>query len=63
MAKGVWVVLVEAVVVGVVLALMMSAVTWESDVAVRALLCGAAFHLGCEVTGVNEWYVRNYYKS
>ena len=63
MAKGVWVVLVEAVVVGVVLALMMSAVTWKSDVAAWALLCGAAFHLGCEVTGVNEWYVRNYYKS
>ena len=63
MAKKVWVVLVEAVVVGVILAIMMSAVAWESDVAVRALLCGAAFHLGCEATGVNEWYVQNYYKS
>ena len=62
MAKAVWVVLVEAVVVGVVLALMMWAVTWKSDVAMWALLCGAAFHVGCEVTGVNRWYVENYYK-
>ena len=55
-------VLVEAVVVGVVLALMMWAVTWKSDVAMWALLCGAVFHVGCEVTGVNKWYVDNYYK-
>ena len=62
MAKEVWVVLVEAVVVGVVLALMMWAVTWKSDVAMWALLCGAVFHVGCEVTGVNKWSVDNYYK-
>ena len=61
MAKEVWVVGVEAVVVGLVLALMMWAVTWSSDVALWAFVCGAVFHLGCEVTGVNEWYVKNYY--
>ena len=60
MAKEVWVVGVEAVVVGLILALMMWAVTWSSDVAVWAFVCGAVFHLGCEVTGVNEWYVKNY---
>jgi hypothetical protein len=51
---------VEAVVVGLILALMMWAVTWSSDVAIWAFVCGAVFHLGCEVTGVNEWYVKNY---
>jgi hypothetical protein len=61
MAKEVWIVGVEAVVVGLVLALMMWAVTWSSDVALWAFVCGAVFHLGCEVTGVNEWYVKNYY--
>ena len=61
MAKAVWVVGVEAVVVGLILALMMWAVTWSSDVALWAFVCGAVFHLGCEVTGVNEWYVKNYY--
>ena len=61
MAKDAWIVGVEAVVVGLVLALMMWAVTWSSDVAVWAFVCGAGFHLGCEVTGVNEWYVKNYY--
>ena len=63
MAKEVWVVGVEAVVVGLILALMMWAVTWSSDVAFWALVCGAVFHLGCEATGVNEWYVQNYYTS
>jgi hypothetical protein len=61
MAKEAWIVGVEAVVVGLVLALMMWAVTWSSDVALWAFVCGAVFHLGCEVTGVNEWYVKNYY--
>jgi hypothetical protein len=60
MAKQAWVVFVEAGVVGVILALMMWAVTWKSDVALWAFGCGAAFHLGCEVTGVNKWYVDNY---
>ena len=62
MAKEVWVVGVEAVVVGLILALMMWAVTWSSDVALWAFVCGAVFHLGCEATGVNAWYVENYYK-
>lgn len=61
MAKEAWIVGVEAVVVGLVLALMMWAVTWSSDVALWAFVCGAVFHLGCEVTGVNEWYVKNYH--
>jgi hypothetical protein len=61
MAKEAWIVGVEAVVVGLVLALMMWAVTWSSDVALWAFVCGAVFQLGCEVTGVNEWYVKNYY--
>lgn len=61
MAKGAGTVLVEAVVVGVVLALMMWAATWKSDVAMWAFVCGGAFHIGCEVTGLNKWYVDHYY--
>jgi hypothetical protein len=26
-----------------------------------AFLAGLLFHIACEYTGVNEWYVKNYY--
>ena len=58
--KQVWVVAVEAGVVGAILALMMLAATYKSDVAMWAFLCGALFHIGCQVTGINAWYVDNY---
>ncbi len=61
MAKGAGMVLVEAVVVGLVLSLMLWATTWKSDVALKAFACGAAFHIGCEVTGINRWYVEHYF--
>jgi hypothetical protein len=60
MAKQVWVVALEAAVVGTVLALMMLAATWKFDVAMWAFLCGALFHIGCEVFLINKWYVDNY---
>jgi hypothetical protein len=27
-----------------------------------AFVCGAAFHVICEVTGLNEWYARTYFE-
>ncbi len=56
----------EAVVVGAVLALMMFA---GLRIAPRgtgftilvAFLCGFAFHIGCQVTGINDWYARTHF--
>lgn len=60
MAKGAGTVLVEAVVVGLILSLMLWATTWSPEVAMWAFVCGGAFHIGCEVTGLNRWYVEHY---
>ena len=74
--KGALVVAGEAACVGLVLALMMYVVcrnrdSWIVPVSVlpdglasttaAALVCGAAFHVICEVTGLNEWYARTYF--
>jgi hypothetical protein len=29
---------------------------------ITLFLSGVLFHLVCEYTGINEWYVKNYYK-
>lgn len=36
---------------------------WNSTYIMEAttFLAGAMFHLACEYTGINEWYVKNYY--
>ena len=66
--KTVITVLIEALFVGVILSIMLSLFTlilpsrsliW---LAVAAFVCGAAFHIICQVTGINDWYVNNYYK-
>ena len=60
--------LIEALFVGVLLSIMLTLFTlllpnrsliW---IAVAAFVCGAAFHIICQVTGINDWYVKNYYK-
>ena len=61
MTKRAGTVFVEAVVVGLVLSLMLWAATSKSEVAAWAFACGAAFHIGCEVTGINRWYVEHYF--
>jgi hypothetical protein len=37
---------------------------WNSHyfMEVSLLISGAAFHIICEYTGLNKWYVDNYYK-
>jgi len=66
--KTVGTVLIEALVIGIFLSIMSSLFTlllpnrsilW---LAVAGFVCGAVFHILCQVTGVNDWYVKNYYK-
>jgi hypothetical protein len=58
----------EALVVGMCLALMFYAGTriaprgTLSTVAV-AFVCGALFHITCEIFGVNAWYARTYFSN
>jgi hypothetical protein len=74
--KGALVVAGEAACVGVMLAAMMYVVCrnrdkWMVSLSVlpeglasttaAALVCGAAFHILCEVAGLNEWYARTYF--
>jgi hypothetical protein len=66
--KTVTTVLIEALFVGIILSIMLSltslllpnhSLIW---LALAAFVCGAAFHIICQVTGINDWYVNNYYK-
>jgi len=66
--KTVTTVLIEALFVGIILSIMLSLSTlllpnrsliW---IALTSFVCGAAFHIICQVTGINDWYVNNYYK-
>lgn len=66
----------EAVCVGLLLSLMMYVVcgsreSWPVPLSVlpaglasttaAAFVCGAVFHVACEVTGLNEWFARTYF--
>ena len=51
-------VLIEAVTVGLLLAIAGMTLLDRLDF-VSLFLLGAIFHLACEVTGVNRWYCRN----
>ena len=58
----------EALVVGVCLAAMFYAGTLVAPrgtmyTVMVAFVCGALFHIACEVSGVNEWYARTYFDA
>jgi hypothetical protein len=63
--KTIFRVLVEAICIGAVLALMIYLIMMFVPktrilIAVTAFVCGALFHIVCQLTGVNDWYVRTY---
>lgn len=53
----------EAVVVGLFLVLIYKFVVNYMPPVPAVFVSGAAFHLICEVTGVNAWYARDYFLS
>lgn len=66
--KTFFTVFIEALFIGVILAIMIclsmlivpkNNIIW---IAIAAFMCGASFHIICQVTGLNDWYVKNYYK-
>jgi hypothetical protein len=66
--KTFFTVFIEALFIGVILAIMMclsmlivpkNHIIW---IAIAAFMCGVSFHIICQVTGLNDWYVKNYYK-
>ena len=60
-------VLTEATLIGGILALMVYAglrlaprgTVWTVLV---AFVCGALFHIGCQLTGLNDWYARAHFE-
>ena len=50
----------EALVVGILLALLYVGVSQYFKPLQAVFLSGALFHLVCEFTGVNAWYAKNY---
>ena len=59
--KSVGVLAVEALVVGLLLVLVYAVVSTRLSPLAAVFVSGAAFHLVCEVTGVNAWYARTYF--
>jgi hypothetical protein len=65
--KTMFVVLLEAFCIGVIIAVMTylsmlfipKKMIW---IVIVAFICGASFHILCQITGLNDWYVKNYYK-
>ena len=66
--KTFFTVFIEAICIGAIISIMMflsmlivpkNRIVW---IAIAAFACGASFHILCQVSGVNDWYVKNYYK-
>lgn len=50
----------EALIVGIVLAILFMGVRRFLTPVPAVFVSGALFHLICEITGVNAWYARTY---
>lgn len=58
-------ILIEAILVGLLLVLVFNIVKYvliEQSITVQIFISGALFHILCEITGVNIWYVKDYNK-
>ena len=61
--KPVTTLLIEALVVAALLAALFILVSkFTKNTLYAVAISGAVFHLLCEVTGVNEWYAKNYFR-
>jgi len=60
-------VLIEALCIGLIFVLMMFLSLLVDpnkellSILIAAFICGAGFHLICQYTGLNDWYVNTYF--
>jgi len=58
-------ILLEAIVVGLLLIIVFNIVKYvliEKNLIIQIFISGALFHILCEITGINIWYVKDYNK-
>lgn len=60
--KPVTTVLFEALIVGILLVMLYALMSMYTKPLTAVFLSGAAFHLLCEVSGVNKWYAQTYFR-
>jgi hypothetical protein len=63
MQKSKATILIEAIVVGISLILLFNIIqnmTPHYSQNIQLFITGALFHLLCEISGINLWYVENY---
>ena len=63
MSKPYVTVIIESIVIGILLVALFSIINYfipETDQLIKLFVSGAIFHILCEVSGVNLWYVNNY---
>ncbi len=64
MQKNISTILIEAIVVGILLIIVFEFTKYllpTSSSFIQLFVCGALFHILCEISGINIWYVKNYY--
>lgn len=59
--KSLPVLALEALIVGILLALIFIVLSRYMAPVPAVFASGAVFHLACEFTGVNAWYARHYF--
>lgn len=64
MQKNIFTILTEAIVVGILLIIVFEftkSILPGSSSFIQLFVCGALFHILCEISGINIWYANNYY--